>query len=166
MKRLSMLEKLTFSFFLFMIAFFSLGLSPDPNSLKDSVEATKCDFPARLLCYHNFDNSFDSDTADSPTYSVVGCATMTYRHYATGGSDVEILECPTSTRTADCSIFTGDVNSDGRITETDENSTLNGVIGRRGHKALPPGGPYHLVNVLQPPSSGVARVTGMCTPRK
>jgi hypothetical protein len=75
------------------------------------------------------------------------------------------MECPTATKNSDCTVFTPDTNNDGYIDETDEGVTLNGSVGFRGYKNLAPGGPFHYIDVLTPPSSGTASVTLMGTPK-
>ena len=104
----------------------------------------------------------DATTGDSQTYQVTSCAKMTYHHFATGGSTVQILECPTAVKSAACTIFAPDSDSDGRITLADEAVVLDGTVGKRSIVGLAPSAPFHYINVLNSPSSGTATVPVLC----
>jgi hypothetical protein len=158
MKQSNMLAKAIFS----LVLFCSLGLSTDPDILV-TAETMFCSPTSSSVCFHNFDDSTDATTGDSPTFPVSGLRAITYKLHAVTGAQVRIMECPTSTKGSDCTPFVPDTNQDGKITSADEYLVLTGAAGRRGIKNLTPGAPWQYVDVLAPPSSGTARVTVMGT---
>ena len=128
-----------------------------------------CDVSSKSICYHVFDSTQSAaSTADSDPYDVSTCETMTYRFDGDGGTaNLFVKECSSLDSNGDCvsgdtSVFTPDVDVDGKVTSVDEATTLNGTVGRRGYKRVAPAARWHFIDVQEVPGSGSVHVSIKC----
>ena len=153
---------------LLLLAITLQGQAQAQEALQRAADNTgSCDPKVEGLCYHLFDSTESAATsADSLVYEVKGCKAMTYKLDGDGTAALFVKECSTlssgACASATESVFTTDMDGDGLITATDEDTTINGAVGRRGYKEVVPGSRWHYIDVQTVPASGTAYVSIQC----
>lgn len=148
-----------------VLLLFNLGLTSDPDVIVTDETSAKCSLGASKLCYHNFDSSTTTTTADSGMFQVSGCDKVSVHLSPSSLVQIQVYQCPTGTKDSTCSVFSHDKNGDGRVDSYDMSQVIDGSAGAAGIPATEPDEPNMYIDALSVPGSGTARVAVMCTPR-
>ena len=157
-----MIRTLVFMAVLLLIPLLSFGQSPNWNTKVDQAGGTCADMTPGRTCYFDF-----TGTTDSVVLGIEKCSTVSFAFNpnedgTSTGATVYIRSCSENSVSANhCSIVAVDVNGDGMIDGSDE-QTLNGTTGRRGMAQVPIADPYVYTDISVNGSSDDGRVTAIC----